>query len=425
MGKKKAKKRLQHGNGIPPHAGVNQPPGGDTVTPSPDFSGFERLLPKLILFPSEGRKTTSNDRRALERCVRLCEALLALRPEAERAEQLGAFLGGRTASPQLDSLLTLIQEAAGPQEKMSPSERGLHDRRVNLCKEFEGGIPRDLQEWMALWDRRIDEKVGEDYLQWLSQGGLLLQRQTREWVNATTANRPGRFGLFERVRSLKWASRARKDARTVLRLRRECESRRKRLEVSQARVANLCGVLAAFLKAPAHNAGANTRVVRKLLVLELERELGMRLQSEIKERDLRLARNREALRARAQTLVNQRAYVDELEARKNLRLVDLYAASCANVKEALPAATVQQVNAAFAEVDAVAFEWNLRVDEQKARVHKLKRELERLLGVVDEYAKNYFGTELRQAPIGPFEGTAGAAESPRGPIVRPARLDKR
>lgn len=396
----------------------------------PDFSGFERLLPKLILFPSQGRKMSSNEGRALERCVRLCEDLLALRPEIERARHLGEFLGQRSASAQLDSLLSLLQESAGPLEKMTATERMLHDARMSLCKEFEGGIPRDLQEWMALWDRRIDEKVGEEYLRWLAHAGTLVQRQMRDWVNATSALKPGQFGLFERLRSLKWASRTRREARTSQRLRRECEVRRKRLEVSQARVANLCGILAAFLKAPAHNAGQNTRLVRKLLVLELERELAIRLQSEIKERTERLDRNKQALIGRADFLKRQRAYIAELEARKKLRLVDLYAASCANVKEAVPAATVLQVNTAFAEVDAVAMEWNLRAHEQKTRVQMLKRELERLSEVVDEYAERCFGAEssgneLRHTPIAPPEGALGTPENSRGPVVRPARLDNR
>jgi|GEM_PF-5927086 len=397
---------------------------------APGFDAIERLLPKLILFPSAGRKLSSQDRKAVERCVRLCEELLALKPQAERLERhLSRFAEGsegreaqESGSTQLNSLLALVQEAAGPIEKMGLAERTLHERRTHLCHAFEKSIPRDLQEWIALWDRKIDEQVGEEYLRWLAHGAELLQRQAREWVEAVRGVRPGSFGLLSRLRSLKWSAHVRKGTRNITSMRREVTLRRERLKQAEERTASLCGVLAAFLKAPALNAGSQTRLVRKLLFLELERDLTVHLGQEITAREALLASRRRTLSDRAEALSRNRRYVADLEAAKNLRLVELYAASCANVKEAVPAATVRRMDAVFEEIGTMEEEWNGRVEDALARVHRLKREMERLAGVIDEYAERHFGSELRVPALSPLTQSAFVAEDARGQVVRPARL---
>jgi hypothetical protein len=435
MGKKKAKRRLQQLERHSPagaagaagglHAGLGSRGEAKVLPPLPEFTAFERLLPRLILFPSDGRKLTGASRKALDRCVRLSEEILALRPEAERVARMLSLLGEADDSIQLNSLLKLVEEAAGPEDKRGPGERLLHERRMGLCREFERGIPRDLQEWLVLWDRKIDEEVGEDYLRWLSQAGGVVQKQAREWAEANASAAPGQFGIFSRIRALRASARAKKTARLVASLKSESAARRERLKAAQARVANLCGVLASFLKAPALNAGQNTRVVRKLLFLELERELSERLGADIREREARTREARASAHERAGRLRALRQYVADVEARKNLRLVELYAASCANVQEAIPAATVLQVNAAFAELGESGRIWNEKIEAERARVRRLAREMERLAGVVDEYAERHLGNELRSAAGMPFSGAGGAPDVPGEPVVRTARLDSR
>jgi hypothetical protein len=379
----------------------------------PDSTSIEKLLPKLILFPSDKRKPGAIQRRSLDKCVRLCEDILALRSEVKYVADLSVFAGTKVANPQLNSLLKLVEENAGPVAKMDPTGRILHERRIELCHDFEGGIPRDLQEWIALWDRKIDEEVGADYLRWLARGGAFVQKQAREWAEATSLYQPAVLGVFGRIRALRWSSRMRNTVRKIGRMQREIEHRKKRFTTEHERTAGMCGVLAAFLKAPALNAGANTRVVRKLLVLDLERELGAKLEADIAEHDARLAARRAALQARADKLKTLRAYIAHLEARKNLKLVELYAATGANVKEALPAATIRQVNEAFEETNKLAQEWKTKAENELARVHKLRRELERLAGVLDEYTERYFGSEFRVTAGALGQGASGAPENSR------------
>jgi hypothetical protein len=165
--------------------------------------------------------------------------------------------------------------------------------------------------------------------------------------------------------------------------------------------------------------------VRKLLFLELERELSERLGADIREREARTREARASAHERAGRLRALRQYVADVEARKNLRLVELYAASCANVKEAIPAATVLQVNAAFAELGESGRIWNEKIEAERARVRRLAREMERLAGVVDEYAERHLGNELRPVAGMPFSGAGGAPDVPGEPVVRTARLDSR
>lgn len=437
MGKKKSKKRvlaLPHtahpgpASAQPAGAPSDSHPEGNVT--APDLSGIERLLPRLILFPSERHRLPASDRRALERSVRLCEDMLALKPEIERVTHLASLVqvtgssieAGAASTPNAGTLAAAVEETASPAAARSAIEEALHRRRLAAARAFERAIPKDLQEWISGWDRKIDAQVGEEYVRWLAEGSALLQAQAREWVDAVARVSPGSLGLASRLRALRLSGRARAAMRETARLRHETALRRARLAQVHARTARLCGILAAFLKTTSCAPSGDARLVRKLLLLDLERKLSADILGEIASREKALAEGRAARDRSERRHASLRRYVTELEGRKNLRLVELFAASGANVKEAIPAATVRQIDAAFAEIRAAEDAWRDAAAREGMRVAKLKRELERLSGVLDDYARRYFADGLRGPGDDLDAGTARPPEGPGAPVVRLARL---
>ena len=357
-----------------------------------DFAALERLLPRLILLPQGSRKLSNNELKMTERCVRLAEAILALKPQVVHLDATAnrAMFGqnGFDVNSRRMAIKDLVLEPGTNLEALSANDRRLAELKIRLSTRLEENIPNDIQEWIEIWDKKIDVLVGEQYLRWLADGSQNIVRQARDYLEFASRTQPAKFGLFARLRSLRWSKKYGRTQKNLVRLKNEIEFRKRTVKGKTEEAASLCGMLAAFLRLPLASAGANTRHVQKLVLLDLEREASEYLAAEISAGEQEYARLEQENARRQQLFATGCTRIAELEAQKNMRLISLYAESESNFAELIADSTVEKLCEAFADVEEIIEQELIQLDSSESRLARAQRELQRLTGVLDECIGN-------------------------------------
>lgn len=360
-----------------------------------DLSTIERVLSRLILRPhTQQPPVSAGDRKAIERCIELCENLLQTRAELAKLAELTKSAANAVQSTQekqeTTSLKQLLQEGLAPEELQSEAERKLFDLRTRMARRYEEMVPDDLQEWLTGWDRKVDSNVGERYLGWLEEGPRILQRQQQIWLaKASSAGENTRgLGLFAKLRALRFSRKFHVGTRQIESLRRQIDARKARLGASMELTSKLCGCLAAFVRLPLANAGHDSRRMQRLILIDIERDVSENLHAEMQAR----AQNAEALCSegiRRETFYRElRHSQNSLEQLKLQRLSEVPAHTQEIARTGLSHATASQVRMAFEELEQ---EVNLelsRVEYERERCMRANKDLQRLARILDEYTEN-------------------------------------
>ena len=351
------------------------------------FEEVESLLP-LLVFAKPGQK---HNRRALA----AAENLLSLKEKSLEVQRIAsaAAVPSQTRKVAQDEPLP----TAGPSLKelfqnltLGSMEEYLEQCRESVYLGFESTVPQDVQGWVLHWSDKLDETVGEEYLKCITDASQFIEEKWQQWQKAVEKLKPleGKLSISSKLRSLKWASEVKKEIKETQIIRRKIDRERKSFHTSKEHLVQLSGSLAAFLKLQSSHSTHFDKSARRLIALEVEKELHSQLKLEIqmKESEVRTlleqgTREKSRISEKRQTLM-------QIEDKKMQILVQGFASKTFLETPDLASATLVHLLMAFAPLSESLMDMEREQSHLKITLRTLRKEFERYREIANEYIES-------------------------------------
>lgn len=353
---------------------------------SVQFGWVESILPQLILVTPGSAQMSDSERRQLQDCIQKCEYILKGKEQLEKLQQAlqGARAFERTKNDNI-SLEAFFARQTFVGDRSNVAGELLYDLRLSHAQGHLERLPKDVIGWLTEWEKRVHAAVCEASLQAQPRVGEKTQQMMTEWHKRYPVAARGMPGFFGKLRVLRLAYRARKQARMLRSLRTRGDALRSRIPQKRNETARLAGLLAIFLKVPFAQSGNYAHKVQQLVLLGLEKELSEVFARHIHTMNEKLNATRAQIERKSFVPAEVRRRITEIESQKNTSLVSIYAKRNIDIKQLMSDAAVYQMRAAFAELETRTVQKSQEVSQLQARLESLRAEIHRLSRIMEDH----------------------------------------
>lgn len=333
------------------------------------FAFAEQTLRDLMLRLQSGETLGREEEKTLRACVALCEELMSLQ---------GGIISNKSSDlPKSLGPSSQEQSESDAAEKYSSSSRGnrLNKMREQVSRSARVKADSRLLQAVENWQDLVEVSVAEKTLEWAAlASGIIAQKQV-DWARAVQNVSSNAQGWLSKLRTLRHAS-----AFTNIQALCGVQNDRLRwtesaLSRSLATVEYLAGTVSVFFKISGHADASKSKIVRRVLELELEEDVAKLL---IEEKG-RLEQCADSLRSDALSIHRDaHALVVEharAEAEKSGKMLQYYARKGGDPSKLIAEATEVQMGKTCVSLHAAM-------------------RMEPLMGAVNEYEKGFRGVRF-------------------------------
>jgi hypothetical protein len=361
------------------------------------FEQLESLLP-LLLFD-----TSQRNRKELQKALQLSESLLNLKEKTlnlqlqqkvidapnNSVHREGGHLKSADREPDRPKTKPLAQIFASL--SLTSLEDYLEQCRESIYENFEGTVPKDVQEWVLHWPKKIDETVGEEYLKCLGDAAQFVEDKWQNWQQAQAKIKGREFGLAAKLRSLKFSSQVKTEIKETHLLQRKIERTRKSAENSKAHLLQLSGSLAAFLRLQGGHLEGLDKSARRLIAFEVEKELHQQLRMQANTKDASMRANLEVQKIEAQKLKEKRNVVLQIEDKKSQLLLQGFAQKLFADQPDFATPVLNTLLSAFEPMGALKRDLEQRLAQLRSEMKSIRHEFLRYREIASEYVNQFPG----------------------------------
>ena len=251
-----------------------------------DINVVERCLSRIILRPhTQAHPLNGTEKKYLDKCRELCEKILMASSECAKLEQVQKTqieINSASAFNSKEGMRGILLENANLSPISNPEEKKLLEMRTEIIQRYEQSLPRDLHEWLTSWDKKIDLRIAEKFMNCLGAVPDLINRQVSYWEQCKANARLSRFGMgiFTRLKALKLAKKFTILEKDLEKIKYEIDFFKRKVLSTNEYTAKICGNLATFVKIPDANSGIDSKKVQKVVLIDVEKELSEKLMAQ-------------------------------------------------------------------------------------------------------------------------------------------------
>jgi hypothetical protein len=395
------------------------------------FEELESILP-LLVFAKPGQKHNP-------RALTMAETILSLKEktlELTLAQETQATQSQRI-SQKMSPLQSENKETARAENSenfhnrplfenlaLASMEDYLEQSRESVYLGFESIVPVEVQNWVVNWSAKLDETVGDEYLKCITDASLFVEDKWQQWQQAVEKIKPQKstLGIGAKLRALKWSGQVNKEKKELGSLKRKLEKDRKRFTHSKDHLTQLAGSLTAFLKLQARPNQGFDKSARRLIALEVERELHSELQKEIQNKIQEIGKITEIEIRESGKIAQKKQTLLQIEDKKMQILLQGFASKIFAETPDLASATLSHLLKAFTPLFEALEQVDQMHGQYKNLMKNLRKEFQKYREIANEYAEGLHGGST--TPAQDFAGleSRDALESFGKKAVRPAGL---
>ncbi len=386
-----------------------------------DINIVERCLSRIILRPhTQSQPLNGADKKHLDKCRELCEKILMASSECAKLEQVQKNqieINSASAFNSKEGMRGILLENANVSPISNPEEKKLLEMRTEIIQRYEQSLPRDLHEWLTSWDKKIDLRIAEKFMNCLGAVPDLINRQVSHWEQCKANARLSRFGMgiFTRLKALKLAKKFTILEKDLEKIKYEIDFFKRKVLATHEHTAKICGNLATFVKIPDANSGIDSKKVQKIVLIDVEKELSEKLMAQRNENqgssfEINSQINQFQMRMQQLKLSLKEVYgnYEQSKIKVSQNQTHDFVRLCSG-------ATAMQIRQAFEEL-----EYRIAVETEKTKQLRDKKsqsleELQRLLEVIHEYTNansaNFVRDFKQSRAVGPRTASLNSLRS--------------